>query len=72
VSDWILEIPADKAELQNKWHLNVTNERMDYLVRDVHFAFRGANLTFSVNVEYMPIVGFFFKVASDIIQKRLF
>lgn len=35
---------------------------MDYLVRDVHNSFRGAPLKFTVNVEYMPIVGFFFKV----------
>lgn len=42
--------------------LNVKDGRLDYLIRDVHNGLRGNTLTISLNVEYMPVVGGFFKV----------
>ncbi len=41
---------------------------MDYLVRDVYKGFKGNTIKITLNVEYMPIVGFFFKVIFRIIQ----
>jgi len=35
---------------------------MEYLVRDVHFGLRGNTVKISLSIEYMPIVGYFFKV----------
>lgn len=61
-SDWILEIPADKSQLAEKWVIKVSDSRMDYLVRDIYFGLKNNTLKISLNVEYMPIVGYFFKV----------
>lgn len=36
---------------------------MDYLLRDVYHSLRGNTVKFSLKTEYMPIVGFFFKVS---------
>lgn len=41
---------------------------MDYLVRDVYKGFKGNTIKITLNVEYMPIVGFFFKVLSIFIE----
>jgi hypothetical protein len=35
---------------------------MEYLLRDVHFGLRGNTVNISLNLEYMPYVGYFFKV----------
>lgn len=69
VTDWILELPENKDDLKKEWTITVVNERFDYLVRDVYHSFRGNTLKFSVNAEYMPIVGFFFKVTPTQIRK---
>jgi hypothetical protein len=61
-SDWILEIPEDKSKLKEAWTLNLTDARIEYLVRDVNHKLRGQNVTVSLNAEYMPIVGKFFFV----------
>ena len=61
-SDWILEIPEDKSKLKEAWTLNLTDARIEYLVRDVNHKLRGQNVTVSLNAEYMPIVGKFFSV----------
>jgi hypothetical protein len=62
LSDFILELPPRGSNLSDFWTVNITNSRMDYLLRDVHHSLRGNALKFSVKAEYMPIVGFFFKV----------
>jgi hypothetical protein len=64
-SDWILEIPEDKAKLREAWTLNLTDAKVEYLVRDVNHHLRGTTVKASLNVEYMPIVGPFFKVGFD-------
>lgn len=61
-TDWILELPEDRSTLQKAWTLDVTEGRMDYLVRDVHHGLKGNTIKISLNIEYMPIVGPFFKV----------
>jgi hypothetical protein len=48
--------------LKEKWTIVVNDARMDYLVRDVYKGFKGNTIKITLNVEYMPIVGFFFKV----------
>jgi len=55
-------LPEDKSELQQKWTINVTEGRMDYLLRDMYFGLAGNTVKISLNAEYMPIVGYFFKV----------
>lgn len=64
-SDLILEVPEDKAALKKAWTLNYTDARIEYLVRDVNHNLRGTAVRVSLNVEYMPIVGPFFKVRSE-------
>jgi len=58
--------------LKEKWTIVANDARMDYLVRDVYKGFRGNTIKISLNVEYMPIVGFFFKVFSIIMKTRLY
>ena len=48
--------------MKEKWTIVVNDARMDYLVRDVYKGFKGNTIKITLNVEYMPIVGFFFKV----------
>jgi hypothetical protein len=54
--------------LKEKWTIVVNDARMDYLVRDVYKGFKGNTIKITLNVEYMPIVGFFFKVLSILIE----
>ena len=62
MTDQILELPASKTDLKEFWTIDESNMRMDYLLRDVYHSLKGNTLKFSVNIEYMPIVGFFFNV----------
>jgi hypothetical protein len=54
--------------LKEKWTIVVNDARMDYLVRDVYKGFKGNTIKITLNVEYMPIVGFFFKVLTIFIE----
>ena len=67
-SDWILQIPAERQKLKEKWAIVANDARMDYLVRDIYKGFKGNTIRITLNVEYMPIVGFFFKVFYVIIE----
>jgi hypothetical protein len=49
-SDWILELPEDKAKLKEAWTLNLTDSKVEYLVRDVYHKLRGQNMTVSLCV----------------------
>lgn len=62
VSDWILESPADRALVKDKFYIEVNNKQVEYNVRDVYRKLRGKVLDITLNAEYMPTVGFFFKV----------
>lgn len=61
-SDWILEVPEDKSKLKEAFTLNLTDTKIEYLVRDVYHHLRGTTVKASVNIEYMPIAGIFFNV----------
>jgi hypothetical protein len=61
-SDWILEVPEDKSKLKEAFTLNLTDTKVEYLVRDVYHHLRGTTVKASVNIEYMPIAGIFFNV----------
>ena len=72
LTDWILELPSEMSQLKKEWTLNISNSRMDYLLRDMYHSLRGNTVKFSLKTEYMPIVGFFFKVTSTPIKHTMF
>ena len=43
--------------------MSVKNDKLEYNIRDVHKELRDKTLKVSLNVEYMPVVGAFFKVS---------
>jgi hypothetical protein len=61
-SDWILEVPEDKTKLKEAFTLNITDTKIEYLVRDVNHNLRGMTVKVSLNIEYMPIAGIYFNV----------
>lgn len=61
-SDWILESPADRSKIGEKFYIDISNKQIEYNVRDVHRKLRGKTVNITLNAEYMPTVGFFFKV----------
>lgn len=56
-------MPEDKSKLQEAWTINSNDTRLEYLIRDAHHGLRGNTIKISLNIEYMPIVGPFFKVS---------
>lgn len=61
-SDWIIESPNDRTLVKDKFHIENKNKQIQYNVRDVHRKLRGKTVNITLNAEYMPTVGFFFKV----------
>ncbi len=61
-SDWIIESPNDRTLVKDKFYIENKNKQIQYNVRDVHRKLRGKTVNITLNAEYMPTVGFFFKV----------
>lgn len=61
-SDWIIESPNDRTLVKDKFYIENKNKQIQYNVRDVHRKLRGKTVNITLNAEYMPNVGFFFKV----------
>ena len=62
VSDWIIESPEDRHLIASRFNIEVKNKLIEYTVRDVHHKLKGKSVNVTLNAEYMPTVGFFFKV----------
>lgn len=63
-SDWIIESPGDRGLVGEKFVIDTgaAGKQIEYNVRDVHRRLRGKTVNVTLNAEYMPTVGFFFKV----------
>lgn len=62
ISDWILESPDDRSKIQEAYTVNVKNRSIEYQIRDVYKKLAGRKIRITLKVEYMPTIGFFFKV----------
>lgn len=61
-SDWIIQSPADRTKIGEKYYIQSNNKQIQYNVRDVHRKLRGKTVNVTLNAQYMPTVGFFSKV----------
>ena len=68
VSDWIIESPDNRSLIPSKFNIEAKNKLIEYTVRDVHHKLRGKIVIVTLIAEYMPTVGFFFKVSVLILR----
>lgn len=47
--------------------ISLRNKRVDYPLRDVYNRLKGRNVTFTLNVEVTPIVGYIYRVNSKLL-----
>ena len=62
ISDWILESPDNRENVVPSYTVSVKNRSIEYQIRDVYKQLAGKKIKVSLNVEFMPTIGFFFKV----------
>lgn len=51
-----------RIEKKKSFKLSLKDQRIKYNLRDVYNNLRGQNVTFVLNAEIMPIVGYYFRV----------
>ena len=71
VADWILQSPDDRKDVATAYQIKVNNKMVEYQLRDVYKKLAGRKIKISLNIDYTPTFGFFFKVLLLFTQDRL-